>query len=387
VSLADALERAAEALPDLADVIRPANGDPERLIRDLDAEPAARLLAWMLADAPDDGGELALEWAEYEAGLAALSGVDEGALPKAGRKALRRVRHRLRGRGVVLPETPAAPRVATLPDVESDVEGAFVSPIDPGGSRALVIVQGHPGGGARIFELIVNDVLGVRRCDVYKAPRGKARRFLREATREGGGAGVAVSVDAARALVARAAAAQPADRSLPRAFAEWRSQIAAAPEGTATPGDEAAAALDPPGAEERDRLLEMIQKGLLGPWPPPEEALRPTAEKIAEARDAKIVVSGATLAERFEEILAEAAEATYDEGFSATTAARFEESAYVLWKMGRVDEARACLSGALAFREGEPRSNPVARALLGRLLEPLLKENEREESESLLVKP
>jgi hypothetical protein len=387
VSLADALERAAEALPDLAEVIRPANGDPERLIRELDAEPAARLLAWMLADAPDDGGELALDWAEYQAGLAALNAVDESALAKPGRKALRRVRHRLRSRGIVLPETPAAPRVATLPDVEPGVEGAFVSPIDPGGSRALVIVQDHPAGGARIFELIVNDVLGIRRCDVFKAPRGKARRFLREATQEGGGAGVDVSVDAARALVARAAAAQPADRSLPRAFAEWRSQIAVAPEDTVTPGEEAVAALDAPGDEDRARVLELVEKGLLGPWPPPEEALRPTAAKIAETRDAKIVVSGATLQERFEEILGEAAEVTYDEGFSATTAARFEESAYVLWKMGRADEARACLAGAQAFREGEPRSNPVARALLGRLLEPLLKENEREESESLLMKP
>jgi len=387
VSLADALEQAAEALPDLADAIRPANGDPERLIEVLDGAQAASVLAWMLAEAPDDGGALAMEWAGHADGRGALLAVEEGALPKPGRKALRRVRHRLRSQGVELPEAPAAPRVATLPEVEAEVEGAFVSPLDPSGSRAIVIVQGHPQGGARIFELVANDLLGIRRCEVFKAPRGKARRFLRDATQGTSGAGVAAPLDAARALIARAAEAQPADRSLPRAFAEWRSQIGVAPEGAETPGDLARAALGEPGAEDRNRLLEMLEQGLVGPWPPPEESLRETAEQLGEARDAKIVVSGGTRQQRFEEILGDAAEGAYDARFSEITSARFEESAYVFWKLGREDEARACLAGAGAFREEEARSNPVARALLGRLLAPLMKEEEREKSESPLVKP
>ena len=143
-------------------------------------------------------------------------------------------------------------------------------------------------------------------------------------------------------------------------------------------------------ADSRTLLLEMIADGRLGPWPPREEVLREAVDALGEARDAKIVVSGGTRRERFEEILASAAEAAYDEGFSACTAARFEESAYLYWKSEHEPEARACLAGARAFREEEAGSNPVARALLGRLLAPLMKENddtEREESESLLVKP
>jgi len=390
VSLADALERAAEALPDLADAIRPANGDPERLLAALDTEQAASLLGWLLAEAPEGGGELAMEWAGSETGFAALTALDETPLPKAGRKALRRVRHRLRSQGVALPETPAEAKVATLPEVEADVSGAFVSPLDASGSRAVVIVQANPAGGARIFELFVNDAFGIQRCDVFKAPRGKARRFLREAGDPGRGAGAAVSVDTARALLARAAAAQPRDRALPRSFSEWRSQIGVAPEGTRTPGEEAAAALGEPDTHDRELCLEMIADDRLGPWPPREETLRETVERLGEARDAKIVTSAGARRARFEEILADAAEAVYDEGFSAGTAARFEESAYLYWKAEREPEARACLAGARAFREGEARSNPVARALLGRLLAPLMKdanEEPREESESLLVKP
>lgn len=387
MSLADALDRAAEALPDLADAIRPANGDATRLAEILDVGQARALLGWILTEAPDDVAELADEWAEQATGLEAILSLEEGALPKPGRKLLRRVRHRLRSRGVEVPEAPAAPRVATLPEVEEEVAGAFVSPLDPTGSRVIVMVESHPGGGARIFELVVDEARGVRRCDVYQTTRGKARRFLREATADGAGAGVPVAPAAARALVARSAAAQPTDRSLPRSFSEWRGQLTAVPEGTTTPGAQAAAALGDPGAEDRTRLLALIEDTAVGPWPPPEESLRPTIEALSEARDAKIVVSGGRRKERFEEILADAAEAAYTEAFSAQTAARFEESAYVFWKTGREDEARACLAGAKAFREEEARSNPVARALLGRLLAPLMQEKEQEESESLLVKP
>ena len=387
MSLADALERAASALPELADVIRPANGDAERLIAALDDAQARSVLAWLLAEAPDDAGELADEWTSHDRGFAALAALDEAALPKPGRKTLRRLRHRLRSRGVALPEAPAVEHVATLPDVEAGVDGAFVSPLDPHGSRAIVIVQANPSGGARIFELVAHEGLGIQRCDVYKAPRGKARRFLREAVQAGQGAGVTVSADAARALVARAAATQPSDRSLPRSFVEWRSQVGVAPEGTRTPGEQAAAALPEPVAEDRARLLAMIEAGQVGPWPPAPETLRATIDRLEEAREARIVVSGGRSGDRFEQILLDAAEHTYDEEFSGRTAARFEESAYLFWKTEREPEARACLAGARAFREPDARSNPVARALLGRLLAPLMKQKEEEESESLLVKP
>lgn len=397
MSLADALDRAAEALPELEDVIRPANGDPDRVLAGLDEKQIHSVLVWMLSEVPEDGCELAAEWAEQEAGLAAVGGLREDELTKAGKKALRRVRHRLRSRGVKLEDAPAAPRVATLPEVEEGVEGAFVSPLDPGGSRSVVIVGTNPAGGARIFELVIDDQLGIRRCDVYRATRGKARRFLRDATKEGAGAGVPVSPDQARWLVGHAAKAQPTDRALPRAFGEWRGQITGAPEGTATPGAIAEAELPEPDGEDRSRLLGFIETGRLGPWPPPPERLKPAIDALEEVRESKIVVSGPARQGRFEEILREAAEAAYDEGFSALTAARFAESAYVFWKTGEEEVARACLAGARAFREQEAGSNPVARALLGRLLAPLLQadaetraagnEDSETESESLVVKP
>ena len=91
MSLADALEAAASALPDAADAIRPANGDPERVLEALAPEPAARVAGWLLENRPADAEELVEAWSRSEAGRQVVAGLAADALGKAGRKALRRV--------------------------------------------------------------------------------------------------------------------------------------------------------------------------------------------------------------------------------------------------------------------------------------------------------
>ena len=79
VGLPEALERAAAALPKLADVIRPANGDPFALLDELPGPDAEGLLRWMLENEPDAGVELALDWAEEpEEGLEPLVALQQG---------------------------------------------------------------------------------------------------------------------------------------------------------------------------------------------------------------------------------------------------------------------------------------------------------------------
>jgi hypothetical protein len=85
VSLARALEAAASALAAHEDAIRPANGDPERLLGALAPDAATEVLAWLLEHHPADGEELALAWADLEAGAAPLRALEERALGKAGR--------------------------------------------------------------------------------------------------------------------------------------------------------------------------------------------------------------------------------------------------------------------------------------------------------------
>jgi hypothetical protein len=396
VGLPEALERAASELPAHADGIRPANGDPARLLELLDAAAAARVLEWLLCHQPEAGAELAAAWAENpEAGAESLRQVAGDALPKESKKALRRALHRLRSRGVTVPEERPSAVVARLPSLADDLSAAMVSAIDPRGSRLVYLVESNPSGGARLFEVMLDDARGVLEIEIYTTGRSRARQFLRELGGGGRFPTVEASPDAVRVLVDRAAREQADDRPLPRGFAEWRSRVAAAPEGTATPGEEAREALGE-GAEDDaavERAADLVRRREIGPWPPSSELLAALGEELAEIGRSRILVSPVRRQERAESVLREGAERIFDESFAEITARRFEESAYVLGKRDAVETAHACLAAARAFRAQPAADNPVAKAMLEVVLEPALRkleeqtETQSEGEESLLVKP
>jgi hypothetical protein len=391
--LPEALERAAKALRSHADRIRPANGDPAQLLELLGADAGARVLEWLLIHEPEAGAELAGAWSEDTAGGAApLLRVESEALPKVAKKALRRSLHRLRSRGVAVPEKRPSQVVAKLPPIGDDLETAMVSAIDPRGTRIAYLVETHPSGGARLFEIMLDEERGVLECEAYTTGRSKARKFLREFGRRDGFPTIEAPPESVRALVERIASCQPADRPLPRAFSEWRSRVADPPEGTATPGGLAREALgDEAEPGQVERAAELVRKRELGPWPPEAERLNETAERLAEIGRRRIIVSEPHRREQVSEELEQALGGVFEDRFATATARRFEETAYVLWKGGAVDDAKACLAAARLFREKTPADNPVARTVLEVLLEPVLRkleeETKSEEERSLLVKP
>lgn len=379
MSLADALEAAASELEAEAEQIRPANGDPLRLLQNLDAAAAGRVLCWLLAHRPADAQELGDAWSEEPAGMEVLREASSVGLPKEGRRALRRIQHRLRSRGVALPAAEQAQTVARLPAVEEPLSGAWISSVDPGGGRLAYFLEPHPAGGARIFEVIFDDTRGILGLEVYQAARGKARRFLRDLTRGSRFPVCEAPAESVRAAVGRAAAHQPSDRPLPRGFAEWRSHVAEAPEGASLPGDLVRAELGDavePGLLRR--AAELIQEGRIGPWPPGREVLGPLLERIRTAMDSPLVVSGATRQGRLDDVLSEAVGEIFDAAGAELAAHRLRESAYVFWRQGEEDVAHACLAAAASLGEGDAGSNPVARAMIEAPLRPALEALARE---------
>jgi hypothetical protein len=396
VGLPEALERAASALEADADAIRPANGDPSQLLRGLDPEAATRVLAWLLEHLPAAGAELAAAWAEEPAaGAAPILAIPEEGLPKLARKLLRRVRHQLRSRGVSLPVAPRVQVVASLPPVDDRLDEARITPIDPGGARVAMLAVDHPSGGVRLFQVVIDELRGVLEFEVFTSGRSQVRRFFREFAERDRLAAVEAPADAVRVLIARALAAHPSSRPLPRGLSEWRSRIAEVPEDTPSPGALARSALE---GELRDadentcleRVAKAVAGGELGPWPPAPAALEQVLRKLDDVRTGVIVVSGARKREQMQQVLEDALDGCFAGEAAERTALRLEETAYIHWKSGRVDDARACLVTAGVFRDRSPSDNPVARAMLERLLAPALEradEPEQDEEPSLLVKP
>jgi hypothetical protein len=388
VSLPDALEAAASALAAHADAIRPANGDPARLLAALDADGATAVLGWLLGHRPAEGGELALAWADLEAGAEPLRRAADAPLDKAGRKALRRALHRLRSRGLAVAEAPAAPRVATLPKLDDVFDVALVSPPDPSGAQLVVVIESSPSGGARIFQGAVDAERGILDFQVLQAPRSQARKLVRRLEENPRLGATVVPRDAAAALLARAAEAHPADRALPQAFGDWRARVARPPADAATPGERARAALDvEPLPSLLREVVEAVEAGTVGPWPPDFETLHALAEKVRETAQSKLLVDDQQRRAQVDARVADAAETRFAPPAAERTAARFEEWAWAARARGREDEARRFAAAARAFRELPARDNPVARALLTRALVPVLEALRDEQASSLLVRP
>ncbi|MEN8183206.1 MAG: hypothetical protein ABFS46_11805, partial [Myxococcota bacterium] len=365
MSLASALEHAAVALPELSDAVRPANGDPAKLLANLDPGGAARVLEWLLVHETPAGAELVGAFLDEPEGASPVLALRAAELPKEARKLVRRALHRLRSEGREVPEPETAPRVARLAPLSDELGGAYASGLDPSGARLVAIVEAHPGGGARVFEIVVDEARGVLDFHVASAGRRQARAFVRELLGRERWSVVEVPRAAAEALLARVAARRDPERPPPREFEEWRSRLAAPAEGELTPGDLVGEALgeatDPLDLERAEAL---VRERVVGPWPPPVELLQAFAARIREAAEGRVIVSGAAKRERIETALTGCLGDAFDEVRTRATAHALRESAYVLWKSERESEARACLAAARSFDADGPEANPVARALL-----------------------
>jgi hypothetical protein len=223
----------------------------------------------------------------------------------------------------------------------------------------------------RLFELALDDARGVLEFDVFEAGRSRTRRFLRDAAARAKWPAVPAPSASVRALIARAAAHQASDRSAPRHFAEWRTRLSEVPPDTRTPGALAREALG--GATfDPEVVCAWVGEGVVGPWPPPIASVQPLISRLDEIAKGVVIVSGAARQEQVERAVEQALDEIYTAPERGRIADLFEETAYVWWQSDREGDARQAIAAAADFRERAPRANPVARAMIERLLSPAL---------------
>ena len=370
MSLPEALERAAVALPDQADLIRPANGDPFQLLATLTGDGSRELLAWLLTHEPVDGEELLLDWCQDDRGVERVQSIDVGELPKPGKKLLRKALHRMRTSGVsVVASQASAPVVARLSEVADEIAGSYMTPVDSRGTFLLFLVEANPAGGARLFQVQLDERRGVIEFEVYSVGRSKTRKFLRkltDAASTGSGGAVAVDQAVARGEIRRIASTHPTDRPFPRAFSEWRRKLEAGA-GDPSPGELTRAALgDREGedtAEVDERVAARVRAQEIGPWPPDASRLTEVSTQLGTAIDSVVPKTGEARIAALDESLAAATATLFEGDHAAQVATRFEVSAYVAWKAERDEEARDDLCIAAIFRTGELAENRTARAM------------------------
>ncbi len=372
MSLPESLERAATELADLADQIRPANGDPHRLLEELGAADAGQLLTWILSEEPADAAELVDAWGEDDAGVAILLAISDEGIAKAGRKLLRKVRHRLRSQGVeVVGKETAANVKRSVLAAPDRWQAAHISSPDFRGARMGYLVDSHPAGGARLFEIRFEQGRGILDFKIYNAGRAKVRGFLRSLTAGSGQRLFEVERDALRALIWRASQAQPNDRPLPTSFVEWRTRLFSDElEKECTPGDLARKALGSGdlGASLED-LVEEVKRGSLGPWPPKTSWV---ADWMDRGRDEVKGFDGSERVTRIETWIDEVTASLEEQTDDVLISRHLDELAWVRWQADQEDEARRLLTVAAALATDSAAVTALTRARVESLFAPYL---------------
>lgn len=336
---------------------------------------------------------LVAESADEAAGAALARLVDE-TRSRELRREIKRALYRLeqRGRWHAEKAPPPPPTSTLLGSAESEPE-AWLSPIDPTGTRLLWMSKRVPEGVASI-SAITTEEYGLREIHGGQTTRKAVRQAQRDLTSRSGIPLVEAPWAHVHRLI-RDAWESTADRTrLGDVPGTLRLLVPGPPEHVAHPVE---AYLDRAAVAADDTALAGSAKALAEPelaaWLLPFEWVEPAMQEIRDASQSLVVTSPAHERERVESAFARATDGLFAEQVRRDRfASRLEETAYLLAKRGALEPAQGALAAALAARTERPIAEipllaELARRSLGFALEASERRAQEEARSSLVVTP
>lgn len=289
-----------------------------------------------------------------EAGVV-LARLAAGTVDKNVKREIKRALYKLGQRGLWhAPDSPPPPPVRTLLGPDEDEPEAWLSAIDPTGSRLLWMAR-RIGSGMASLSALVDESRGLLEFYAGETTRKSLRQAQRDLAGRSGVALVEAPWPHVDALLMRAVALA-ADETRAADVARARREIVPHPHaGVVAPPidaliDRAAAAGDEPALATSAGALTEKE---LGGWLLPREWVEPALAGIEEAQSSLVIVSPQQKEERLRDALVRAAEDVFAaEGRRDTFAARLEETAYLLARRGQTAQARALVAATEATRAG-----------------------------------
>ena len=329
-------------------------------------------MAERFASLPGPFQEALLEFAVDEA----LAGFFERAVAAstdgAQRRALKQAVHRLKARGVAVPVTERKAVFRPLP-AEANEPVAYASTVDGAGESVVLLAVPSPRGGVRLLQAFLNHARGVVEFHQHDASRSDARKLIAQIHE--GGIVTLVKVEPAFALFAVA-----------RARRLIRERNLAAPEGFVSSWNLATAGMaEPPGhpawgidgaadAARRTDLLNRSDKlhdlPELRHWVMDQDTLRRFGLRLQERETSRLVIGDDQSKDYVENLIARTVEEYFGPEMRAACAASLEDTAYLLDRLERREDAHACLAAARALNDAETplAAIPFARRMLTKLM-------------------
>ncbi len=353
------------------------------------------LLPWLEKD-PQTGGRLAEFMVTLPDRLTGrlLQRMFEATEDKKVRKMIKRSLYRLRSKGIVVEEVLFDKERSILRPVEGEAKEGFASGIDFLGYRALWLILPHPGRGLWVMHGVVSDQEGIVDFSQGEMARKEFRNFFKEVKEKNPFPIVEIEPSYVACLFALAY-----QRSLekkgtsPQGYLQAKSEIERIKKDYTKPL--IYSYLQANDIVGDDFLLrkgaDLFKADVFSSWRIEEELIRPYAEEVREAEESKIVLHPSQKELRFQGIYQRAVTELFSGERRFLYQRRLEEMAYVLYRLGKGEEAKISLSIAMDLAKplNAIQPNPFLLQLVMKSIFSLLTEAKEKKAKevSLIVKP
>ena len=313
---------------------------------------------------------------------------------KKVQKTIKRSLYRLRSKGISIEEASPKKEASILRPVQSEPPEGMGGGCDSLGQRFLLLVIPHSGRGGTVIEAVISDTLGLINFSGEEMTRKGARMFVEEIQKKSPFPLVEMEASYVGFLLTQAyRSTLERKEPVPQDYLRLKGEIEGVKKEyerpliySYLPSEEV--------AEEDWRLGrggDLLKDGLFSGWRIEEDLIRRYADEIQEAEESKIVLHPTQKEARLQGIYQKALSELFSGERRFLYKRRLEEMAYLLFKLGKKEEARLSLAVAVDLQKplNLIQPNPFLLQLVVKSILAVLAEasEKRKMEPSLIIKP
>jgi hypothetical protein len=318
----------------------------------------------------------------------------EATQEKKLRKIIKRSLYRLKSKGIVIEEVLPEKERPILRPFQADPREGFASGIDLLGQRFLWLIVPHPGRGLSVMHGIVSDVQGLVDFSQSDMTRKGFRSFFEEVQEKNPFPMVDMEPSYVALLFTQAHQRSLEKKGSPsQDYLRAKLEIESIKKEYLKPLVYSYFQIDELAGDDLmvKKGGDLLKADLFSSWRIEEEIIRPYADGVWDAEESKIVLNPTQKEARFQGIYQNALTDLFSGERKFLYQRRLEEMAYVLFKLGRNEEAKISLAVAMDLEKplNPIQPNPFLFQLVIKSIFSLLAESyeKREKEPSLLVRP
>lgn len=335
-----------------------------------------------------------LAFVPHETAVRILLRMLEGTGEKRIRKTIKRSLYRLKGKGISTEEISLDRGRSILHPVQPEPPEGFGTGIDLLGYRLLLLVISHAGRGMAVMRGVTSDTQGLVNFVGEEMTRKEFKGFLETLKKESLFPLVEMEAPYVGFLFSRAYQLSLEKKETPpQDYLHLKNEIERVKKEYERPLIYAYLRKDEIEGDERwlTRGGDLLKDELYVPWRIEEDEIRPYADALGEAQESKLFLNQAQKEARFQEIYLKAMTELFSEEKRSLYKRRLEETAYIVYKLGKEEEAKISLSVAVDLEKplNPFQPNPFLFQLVVKSIHTALTEaqEKRAKESSLILKP